>query len=74
MNIDDIVDPIEDLTEAELIQRLRDIRRRRESIKPATVNRNKRAAKKGSQSRVSKVEALLAGLSEAEIETLLAQL
>jgi len=74
MNLDDLIEPIDGLTEDELIQRLRNIRRRREVVKPATVNRNKRVAQKGGQARVSKVEALLADLTPEELEKLLSEL
>jgi len=74
MQLSDLVKPIEDCSDEELIERLRASRHNRNTVKPAAKSHAKRAAKRGQQGRVNKVEELLAGLSEAEQAEILALL
>jgi hypothetical protein len=74
MQITDLVKPMDQCTDEELLARLRTIRANRTTIRPAGKARAKRAEKKGSQGRVNKLEALLNGLSEADKLALLAEL
>lgn len=71
MQLKDLVKPISEQTDEELIERLRLIRDRRNTIKPAAEHRRKRSAKKGSQTRINKAEALLELLSEEDLRKLL---
>lgn len=74
MQLNDLVKPIEEQSDEELLERLRMIRNNRNTVRPAAASRAKRAAKKGSQTRVSKVEAILEGLTEAQKLELLREL
>ena len=74
MQLNDLVKPIDTMTDDELLERLRFIRNNRNIVRPAAARHVKKAAKKGSQGRVSKVEALLAGLSDAERKSLMEEL
>lgn len=74
MQLQDLVKPLEQLTDDELRQKLQEIRHKRNHIKPAAKAHAKKAVKKGSQGRVSKVEDMFAGMSEADKQALLVQL
>lgn len=74
MQLKDLVTPISQLSDEELMERLRAIRHNRNTVRPAAASRAKRAAKKGSQGRVNKVESLLEGLTEAQMLELMQQL
>lgn len=71
MQLKDLTKPISDLTDEELMERLRTMRHSRTAIRPAAKAHAKRAAKKGAQGRMSKVDKLLVGLSREEIIQLL---
>jgi hypothetical protein len=71
MQLTDLVKPLDQLTDEELQAKLQMIRHNRNVIRPAGVARTVRKEKKGAQGRVSKVEALLEGLSPEEIKMLL---
>lgn len=71
MQLKDLVTPISEQSDEELLERLRAIRNRRNTLKPAAQARKKRAAKKGASARINKVEALLELLSEDELKKLL---
>ena len=74
MQIEDLVKPIDQLSDEELMERLRTVRHNRTTVRPAAASRAKRSAKKGAQTRVSKVESLLDGLTEAQKQQLLLEL
>jgi len=74
MQLIDLVKPIEACSDEELLARLRVIRSNRDTIRPAGQARAKRAAKKGSQGRVSKVESILMGLTDAQKKQLILEL
>lgn len=71
MQLTDLVKPIDQLSDDELLEKLRMIRNNRSVVRPAGQARAVRAAKKGGQGRVSKVEDLLKGLTQEEIKLLL---
>jgi hypothetical protein len=71
VQLKDLVKPISEQTDEELLERLRVVRDRRNFIKPAAEARKKRATKKGAQTRINKAEALLELLSEEELRQLL---
>lgn len=74
MQLVDIVKPIEDQTDEELLERLRVIRNNRNTIRPAAKSHAKRAAKKGQLGRMSAVEKLLSGMSPEERAAIMAEL
>lgn len=74
MQLQDLVKPLSDLSDEELMERLRTIRHNRSTVRPAAAARAKRTAKKGSQTRVSKVESILEGLTPAQMMELMQQL
>lgn len=74
MQLKDLVKPIDDMTDDELLEHLRQIKHRRAVIRPAHQAHVERAEKKVSQGRMKKTTSLVAGLSEAERLALIAQL
>ena len=74
MQLNDLIKPIDQCTDEELLERLRMIRNNRNTIRPAGQARVKRAAKKGSQGRVSKVESMIDGMTEEQKQQLILQL
>lgn len=74
MQLNDLIKPLDSMSDDELREHLRNIRHNRTKAKPATVNREKREAKKGGQSRIGKVDDLFGNLSEADKLALIAQL
>ncbi len=74
MQIHDLVTPIDQLTEEQLHERLREIRHRREVIRPAAKARVDRAEKKTTQAKTTKVSNMVAKLSDADRLALIAAL
>jgi hypothetical protein len=74
MQLQNLIKPIEEQTDEELLERLREIRNNRNTVRPAAKSHAKRAAKKGQQGRIKKVESLLEGLTPEQIEQLLTEL
>lgn len=74
MQLNDLVKPIEQMTDEELLERLRVIRNNRNTVRPAGQARAKRAAKKGTQARVKKVESMIDGLTEEQKQQLILEL
>jgi hypothetical protein len=74
MQLQDLVKPLDQCSDEELVERLRLIRSNRNTVKPAAKDHVKRAAKKGMQGRINKVENILDGLSEEQRQQLIAQL
>lgn len=74
MQLENLVKPIDQLSDEELLERLRTIRSNRTSVRPAAKAHAKRAGRKGLQTRVSKVENLIAGLSPEQMQQLLLEL
>lgn len=73
MQLKDLVKPISDMSDEELMERLRTIRHNRNTIRPAAKSHAKRAAKKGAVTRIKKVDKLLEGLSREQILALLGE-
>ncbi len=71
MQLRDLVKPIEDQTDEELEQRLREIRHKRDVVRPAARKHVERAAKKGSKTRVTKTGGMFDNLTEAEKQELI---
>lgn len=74
MQLKDLVTPLDQLSDEDLLERLRTSRHNRTTARPALQYHVKRAAKKGSQTRVSKVESILEGLTDAQKLELLREL
>lgn len=74
MQLQNLIKPIEEMTDEELKERLFDIRHRREYEKPAAKARVKKAEKKESKKKVSAAEKLLANLSPEDLAALLSEL
>lgn len=74
MQLDQLVKPMDDMTDEELLERLRQIRHNRTVIRPAALAHKKKAVTKGSQGRVSKLANLTAELTPEQKAALIAQL
>lgn len=74
MQLHDLVSPIEKQTDAELLERLRELRHTRTVIRPAAKRHAKKAESKGRVTRSAKVANLFAGLSAEELANLIASL
>ncbi len=74
MQLSDLIKPLDDMTDDELREHLSKIRHSRTKAKPATVNREKRAAKKGATGRISKVDDLFGDMTPEEKAELIRQL
>jgi hypothetical protein len=74
MQMQDLIKPIEDMTQEELIERLQQVRAMRTTLRPAGKARAKRGTAKKSKTKLNKVDNLLAGLSQAELLQLLESL
>ncbi len=74
MDLSKLVTPIDQQTDEELMARLRELRHRREIIRPAATAHKVKAARKGMQTRMTAVEKLMAGMSEEERLSLIASL
>ncbi len=74
MQLQNLVKPIEDCSDEELLERLRVIRNTRTVIRPAAKARVKRIEQKSLQTKVSKVENLIFGLSPEQLQQLLVKL
>jgi uncharacterized tellurite resistance protein B-like protein len=66
MQLQDLVKPIDEMTDEELRARLREIRHKREIVRPAAKKHIERAKKKGAVTRINKAAELFAGMSEEE--------
>lgn len=66
MQLQDLVKPIEQMTDEELTARLQEIRHKRDTVRPAAKRHVEKAAKKGTQTRITKAADLFAGMSEEE--------
>lgn len=74
MQLHDLVKPIDQCTDEELLARLQTIRHNRSVARPAAKSHAKRRAKKGQVTRLNKVESLLSGLSDEQRQQLLLEL
>ena len=74
MQMKDLIKPIDQMTEDELMEHLRQVRHRRSVERPAQRAHIERAEKKESKGRMSALDKLLAGMSDEDKAKLLAQL
>lgn len=74
MQIHDLVKPIDQMTDDELLERVRQLRHNRETLRPAARKIVERAVKKTVKAKVSKVAGLLDNLTEEQRLELIAKL
>lgn len=74
MKLKDLVKPLSEQTDEELQQRLREIRHRRETVRPAAQKIVARVEEKAERKKVSRVQDLLEGLTPEEKLKLIQQL
>ena len=70
----DLIKPISEMSDAELLEKIRSIRKNKYEIRPAKVKHTERAARGDSHRAVSKLGKLAQGLSEEEREELIKSL
>lgn len=66
MQLKDLVKPIDQMSDDELLERLREIRHRKTVERPAAKARVEKAEKKQSRSRMTAMDKMLAALSPEE--------
>lgn len=66
MQMKDLVTPIDQMTDDELLEHVRAMRHRREVIRPAARRIVEKAVKRESTARTKKVDKAIAGMSEEE--------
>ena len=71
MQLTDLVKPISAMSDEELLDRVRELRHRRDVVRPAKQKHVERAASKGKVSRINKAADLFSGMSEADREALI---
>jgi hypothetical protein len=74
VKLKDLVKPLSEQTDQELQDRLREIRHRRETVKPARAKIVERAETKTERKKVAKVQDLLEGMTLEEKMKLIQQL
>lgn len=74
MQLKDLVKPIDQQTDEELLERLRIVRHNREVIRPAAAKRAERSSTKAARKQAASTDKLLEELTDAEREQLLAKL
>jgi len=74
MRLNDLIKPIDECTEEELMERLRRVRHNREVARPVAVAKATKEVKKSSVKKMSALEKLVEGMSEADREKLIESL
>lgn len=74
MKLENLFQPLKDLSDEELMARLQEIRQRRTVERPAAKARAKKADKVGRITKINKAQGLLAGLTKDEMIALVAKL
>ena len=74
MQIHDLIQTIDTMSDEQLLERVRAMRHRREVIRPASKAIAGKAVKKAAQAKVGKTDKLLGQLSEAERLAIIAML
>ena len=74
MQLIDLIKPMDQMTDEELIERLKQIRHNRTVERPAAKAREKKSEKKGATGRIQKATDLFDKLSPADKERLKAEL
>lgn len=71
MQMNDLIKPIEDMSDEELMESLRTLRHRRSVERPAAAKKVKKAKEKGKTTRINKTADMFAGLSASEKEEII---
>jgi hypothetical protein len=66
MQLGDLIKPIDQCSNEELLERLRKVRHNREVARPVAVAKATKAAKKTSVKKISALDKLVAGMSESD--------
>lgn len=74
VQLKDITKPIDQMTDDELMTRLRTVRHSRETIRPAARKHIERAETKATRVKMSAMDKVLEGMSDSDREELLKQL
>jgi len=74
MQMKDLFKPLSEMSEAELLEHIRGIRHRRETLRPVAAKKAERVEKKVSRTRMTKAETSIANLSEEDRLKLIALL
>lgn len=74
MQLQDLIKPINDMTDEELQEHLRNIRHNRSVIRPAAKKKVAAAKNKKSKATVNKIEKMLAGMTSSQREEFLKNL
>lgn len=74
MQINQLIKPIDEMSDEELRDRIRELRHRRETVRPAAKARVERAVKKQSIKKQTQTEQLLASLSPEQLAALISSL
>ena len=74
MQLHNLIKPIDQCTDEELMERLRTVRHNREVARPVARKKEEQVEKKATRQRVSSVDKLLANLSDEERSKLIEQL
>lgn len=74
MQLGDLVKPLSQMSDAELLEKLREVRNNRTVVRPAARAHVERAEKKVSRTRTKKASSLLESLSPEERQRLIEQL
>lgn len=74
MQIQNLIKPISQMTDEELLEKVRQIRHRREVARPVAAQKAERAEKKATQARSKKLDKTLDALSEEELLAMIAKL
>lgn len=74
MQLTDLYKPLHELSDEELVERVRQIRHNRTVERPAAKARAKKEANKGSVTKINKLQAMLAAMSPEDKQQLLADL
>ena len=74
MRLNQLVKPISEMSDDELLTRLREVRRNREVVRPAAKQIVERVEKKASNKKLAGIQGLLEGMSPEDKAALLKQL
>lgn len=74
MQLKDLTKPIDQMTDEEILDRIRTMRANRNTIRPAAKDHAKREAKKGTAGKSKQLDLLVKDLTPEQIQALLYQL
>lgn len=74
MQLKDLITPISELSDEQLLEKLRTIRHNRTTVRPAAAARVKKTEKKESKAKMSEADKLLSALTPEQLQLLMQQL